>query len=140
MGQEQGCHHLKANPGFGVFWYILQLLAVAYLQPTSFIEKIFSGLSWVVMALFQIRSSALDWPQRGVRVWKLSSKYPDEKPSSLSLPTQGCCFSTLKPTRHLLAMPNIIVEMGALYEGLMTRSAPLTKSYGDIFPKKTKYC
>ena len=107
--------HLRANPGFG--YSVLSLLTVVYLQSTSFIGRIFFGLSVVGMALFQTGQWALSWPLGGIRVWKLSSTYPDEKSSSFSLLTH-------KPTRNLLAIPNIPVGMGALYEGPMTRLVP----------------
>ena len=116
----QGLDHLRVNPGFSVFWFIAPLLVVAYLQSTSFIWRISSGLSRVGVSLFQIGQSALDWPLRSVLVWKLSRTYPGEKLPSLSLPKQGCCFAT----RHLLAIPKIPVRMRALYESLMIRSAP----------------
>ena len=45
--ESQGWDHLRANLGFGEFWFILPLLVVAYLSPTSFIGMIFSGLSGV---------------------------------------------------------------------------------------------
>ena len=44
MGREKGLGHLRANLGFGIFWFISSILVVAYLPPTSFIERIFSGL------------------------------------------------------------------------------------------------
>ena len=53
MGIEQGWDHLRANPGFGVFWFIPLLLVVAYLPPTSFIGRIFSGLSVVCLVWVQ---------------------------------------------------------------------------------------
>ena len=116
--------HLRANPGFGVFWFILTLLAVAYLQPTSFIGRIFFGLSGVGVALSQTGWSDLDWPIRGVRIWKLSRTYPSDKPPLFSLPMQRYCFATRNPTRHLLTIPNIPVGMKFVYEGPMTSSAP----------------
>ena len=54
-----GLVHLRANPGFGVFWFNPLLLTVAYLQSTSFIGRIFSGLSEVGVALFRTEWSAL---------------------------------------------------------------------------------
>ena len=59
-----------------------------YLQPTSFIGKIFSRSYEIGVALFQAGCPALDWSLEGVRFWKLSKTYPDEKQSSLSLPTK----------------------------------------------------
>ena len=53
MGSKQGWGHLKANPEFGVFWFIPPLLVVAYLPPTSFIGSIFSCLSGVGLAWVQ---------------------------------------------------------------------------------------
>ena len=57
------------------------------------------------------------WRLEGVRIWKLSRTYPSEKPPSLSVLTHGCSPATRKPTRHLLAMPYILVRIGAPYEG-----------------------
>ena len=55
MGREQGWDHLRANQGFGVFWFIPPLLVIAYLPPTSFIRRIFSGLFGVGLAWVQTR-------------------------------------------------------------------------------------
>ena len=49
----QGWGYLRASPGFREFWFILLLLVVAYLPPTSFIGKIFSGLSGVGLVWVQ---------------------------------------------------------------------------------------
>ena len=54
MSIEQRWGHLRANLGFGVFWFISPLLVVAYLPPTSFILRIFSGLSVVGDLLHQL--------------------------------------------------------------------------------------
>ena len=53
IGREQGWGHFRANPGFGVFWFIPLLLVVPYLPPTSFIGRIFSGPSGVGLVLVQ---------------------------------------------------------------------------------------
>ena len=53
MSREQGWGHLRANPVFGVLWFIPPLLVVAYLPPASFIRRIFSGLFVVVLAWVQ---------------------------------------------------------------------------------------
>ena len=45
MRRLQGWGHLRANLGFGVFWFISPLLVTAYLPPTSFIGRIFFSLS-----------------------------------------------------------------------------------------------
>ena len=55
MGREQGWDHLRANLGFGVFWFIPSLLVIAYLPPTSFIGRIFSDLSGVDLVWVQTR-------------------------------------------------------------------------------------
>ena len=120
----QGWGYLRTNPWFWVFWFIPPLLTVAYLQPTSFIDWIFSGLSKVGVTLFQTWWSTLGLSLGGFRVWKLNRTYPDEKPPPFSFPMQGCCFVTRKPSRHLLAIPNISVKMEALYKVSMTRSVP----------------
>ena len=53
MDREQGWDHLRANQGFGEFWFIPPLLMLAYLTPTSFIWRIFSCLSGVGLAWVQ---------------------------------------------------------------------------------------
>ena len=70
----QRMDHLRANPGFGIFWCILSLLAVAYQQPTSSIKRIFFSLSRVDMALFLSGRSALGWPIGGVRPENLTGR------------------------------------------------------------------
>ena len=57
------------------------------------------------------------WQLEGVRNWKLSRTYPGEKPPSLSVLTHRYSLATRKPIRHLLAMPWILVRIGAPYEG-----------------------
>ena len=64
------------------------------------------------------------WRLEGVRIWKLIRTYPDEKPPSLSVPKQGICLSTRKPTRYFLAMSNIPVGIRVLYEDLIALSVP----------------
>ena len=51
----QGWGHLRTNPGFGEFWFTPLLLVVTCPPPTSFIERIFSGLSGVGLAWVQTR-------------------------------------------------------------------------------------
>ena len=94
------------------------------------------GMYEVGVPLFHTERSALSWLLEGVRVWKLSKTYPGEKPSSLSLPTQGCCFVKCKPTKHLLTIPNIPERMRALYERLMTH---LPRDSAQNFLKIFKY-
>ena len=53
MTRSSGWGYLRANPGFGVFWFIPLLLTVAYLQQASFIGKILSGPPGVGVALSQ---------------------------------------------------------------------------------------
>ena len=57
------------------------------------------------------------WRLEGVKIWKLSRTYPDEKPPSLSVLTHGWSLVTHKHTQHLLTMPYILVRIGAPYEG-----------------------
>ena len=57
------------------------------------------------------------WRLEGVRIWKLSRTYSGEKPPSYSVLTHGYSLATRKPTWHLLAMPYILVRIGAPYEG-----------------------
>ena len=63
----QGWGHLRANPGFGVFCFISPLLVIAYLPPTSFKGRIFSGLFGVDLFWVQTRLSVRYWRQGGVR-------------------------------------------------------------------------
>ena len=139
MGKASRMIHLRVNPGFGVFWFIPPLLAEAYLHPTSFIERIFFGLSRVGVVLFQTGRLALGWPLGGARVWKLSRTYPDEKSPPFSLPTQGCCFVMSKPTRYLLTISTIPVMMKPFMKVWWPVQLHLLESYGEIFLKNRNY-
>ena len=118
MGREQGWDHLRANPGFGVFWSIPPLLSKhIFGQP-----PLRGGFSLVcTQGRRDLSSSGVvkpkPWRLEDVRIWKLSRTYPGEKPPSLSVLTHGCSLVTRKPTRHLLTMPYILVRIGAPYEG-----------------------
>ena len=92
MGREQGWVYLRATPGFGVFWFIPPWLGLS--SANLLYWEGFSGQLEIGMALLQTGQSALGWPLEGVRVWKLSRMYPDEKPPPFSLPTQWWCFAT----------------------------------------------
>ena len=70
------------------------------------------GVTWV-----QAGFTGLAWHLEGVRIWKLSRTYPGEKPPSHFILTHRCSLATRKPTRHLLAMPCILVRIRAPYEG-----------------------
>ena len=66
-----------------VFWFIPP--DWAYLQPTSFIGRIFPvWIHGVGVILFPKGQSALSWLLEGVRAWKLRRIYPGEKPLSFS--------------------------------------------------------
>ena len=52
--EPQGWGHLRANPGFGEFWFIPSLMMVAYLPPTSFIGRNFFGLFGVGLIWVQL--------------------------------------------------------------------------------------
>ena len=69
------------------------------------------------VTLVQAGFTGLAWHLEGVRIWKLSRTYPGEKPPSYSVLTHRCSPATRKPTWHLLAMPYILVRIGAPYEG-----------------------
>ena len=73
------------------------------------------------------------WRLDGVRIWKLSRTYSGEKPPSLSLLTHRLSLATRKPTRHLLAMPWILVRIGAPYESRWSTQFHLPRNYGTIF-------
>ena len=103
-------------------------------------REVFSSLLEVGVALFQAGQSTLGWLLGDVKDWKLSMTYPGENPSPFSLSTKGCCFATLRPTRHLLTIPNISVGMGALYEGLMASLVPPTQELRlHLFPRFLNY-
>ena len=82
--EPQGWGHLRAIPGFGVFWFIPSLLA----GPISSQPPLYRGFSPVYihgvgMTLAQIRVVSYYWQLEGVKNWKLSRTYPGEKlPSS----------------------------------------------------------
>ena len=132
-GSAQGWGHLRAS--FGV-WGILVHLSPpgwASLQPTSFIGRIFPSLYiWGRHDLGSDRGSRI-WQLDDVRIWKLSRTYPGEKPPSLSVLTHGNSLATRKPTRHLLAMPWILVRIGAPYESGWSTQFHLPRNYGTIF-------
>ena len=73
------------------------------------------------------------WRLDGVRIWKLSRTYPGEKPPSLSVLTHRPSLATRKPTWHLLAMPWILVRIGAPYESRWSTQFHLPRNYGTIF-------
>ena len=99
----------------------------AYLWTTSFVGRISWSTHGVVNAT---------WRLNGVRIWKLSRAYPGEKPASLSVLTHRCSLATRKPTWHLLAMPCILVRIGAPYEGGWPTQFLLPRNYGTIFNPK----
>ena len=72
------------------------------------------------------------WRLDGVRFWKLSRTYPGEKPPSLSILTHRLSLATRKPTRHLLAMPWILVRIGAPYESRWSTQFHLPRNYSTI--------
>ena len=91
----------------------------------------------VGMTFVQSGVVGCDWRLEGVRIWKLSKMYPGEKPPSLSVLTYRYSLATHKPTRHLLAMPCILVRIGAPYEGWWSTPFHLLRNYCTIFkPKK----
>ena len=73
------------------------------------------------------------WRIDGVWIWKLSRTYPGEKPSSFSVLKHECSLATRKPTRHLLAMPCILVSIRDPYEGGWSTQFHLPRNYGTIF-------
>ena len=115
--------YLRANQGWGYSgsflssWLDLSPANLLYWE--DFLRSARSRRS-----LFSRRQSALGWLLGGFRVWKLNRKYPGEKPPPFFLTTKGYCLATLKPTHHLLIIPNIPVWKGALYEDPMACSVP----------------
>ena len=137
-GSAQGWGHLRASSGV---WGILvhpSLPGWAYLQPTSFIGMIFPSLYiWGRRDLGSVRGSRFRQLD-SVRIWKLSRTYPGEKPPSLSVLTHRSSLATRKPTRHLLAMPWILVRIRAPYESRWFTSFHLPRNYGTIFNSRFK--
>ena len=77
---------------------------------------------------------------RRCRIWKLSRTYPGEKPSSLSVLTHRYSLATHNPTRHLLAMPWVLMRIRAPYESRWSTPFHLPRNYGTIFnPRFLKY-
>ena len=115
-GSAQGWGHPRASSGV---WGILVHPSPpgwAYLQPTSFIGRIFPSLYiWGRRDLGSVQGSRIRQLD-GVRIWKLSRTYIGEKPPSLSVLTHRFSLATRKPTRHLPAMPWILMRIGAPYE------------------------
>ena len=117
--------HLRANPGFGVSWFIPPLLS----KPIFGQPPLKGGFTLVcTQGRRDLSSSGVyrtkSWRLEGVRIWKFSRTYPGEKPPLLSVLTHGCCQATSKPTRHLLAISNFLVRIRALDNVPMTRSVP----------------
>ena len=133
MGREQGWGHLRATPGFGVFWFIppscpsLSLDNLLYKEDFSLVCT--QGRRDLSSSGVVSGSRRLD----GVRIWKLSKTYPGEKPPSLSVLTHRLSLATRKPTWHLLAIPWILVRIGAPYESRWSTQFHLPRNYGTIF-------
>ena len=90
--------------------------------------------TWDRRDLSSIQGSQSESRRReGVWIWKLSRMYPSEKPPLLYYPH--------KPTLYLLAIPNIPVRIGTLYESKLVRSVPPAQELQHHFPKiiKNKY-
>ena len=132
--RPKGCGHLRASSGV---WGILvhpSPPVQAYLWTISFIGRISSVYTWGRHDLSScgvVRPKS--WRLEGVRIWKLSRTYPGEKPPSLSVLTHRSSLVTRKPTRHLLVLPNILVRLGAPYEGEWFTQFHLPRNYGTIF-------
>ena len=94
----------------------------------------------VGMTLVQDGVVSWDWRLDGVRIWKLSRTFPGEKPPSLSLLTHGHSLAARKPTRHLLAMPWVLVRIRAPYEGGWSTPFHLPRNYGTIFNPRIFNC
>ena len=71
-----------------------------------------------------------------IRDEKNSRTYTGEKPPSLFVLTHRLSLATFKPTRHLLAMPWILVRIRALYEGRWPTQFHLPRNYDTIFNPK----
>ena len=137
IGREQGWGHLRANQGFGVFWFILLLLS----KPI-FGQPPLQGEFSLVCTQGRRDLSSIgvyrpkSWRLEGVRIWKLSRVYPGEKPPSFSVLTHWCSLVTRKPTRHLLTMHYILVRIEAPYEGWWSIQFHLPR---NMEPSLTQY-
>ena len=105
----------------------------AYLWTTSFIGRIFLVYTQGRRDLSSSGVVSSGWRLDGVRIWKLSRTYPGEKPPSLSVLTHRLSLATRKPTRHLLAIPWILVRIRAPYESGWSTQFHLPRNYGTIF-------
>ena len=123
----------ELHPVFGVYWFIPPLLAGPISNQPPLRGGFFPVYTWVGMTLIQGGVVSFGWRLDGVRIWKLSRTYPDEKPPSLSVLMHIHSLATRKPTRHLLAMPRILVRIGATYEGGWSTQFHLPRNYGTIF-------
>ena len=111
----------------------------AYLWTTSFIGRIFPVYT---RGRHDLSSFGVvrRWLLEGVRIWKLSRTYPDEKPTSFSVLKHRCSLITRKPTWYLMIMLYILVRIGAPYEGWWSTPFHLPRNYGIIFnPRLKKY-
>ena len=128
--------HLRTNPGFKKFWFIPTFLTAFLLQSTSFKERIFFSLSGIGLNFVQIGVVSCHWRLEGVRVWKLSRTYPGEKPSSLSVPTQGCYFAKCKSTQHCWQYLASQWRWEPFKRVKWPVQSQLPRDNSDIFPKK----
>ena len=110
MGEKQLMDHLRVNRGLGILVHPSPPVWV-YLQPTSFIGRIFPSLhTWGGRDLGSVLGSQFcSWRIESLSFWKLSRTYSGEKPPSFFIPTQGWWLAIKRPTLHLLAIPTIPV-------------------------------
>ena len=133
----------RGRPKDGVTWELIWGLGYSGsslpswlgLSPANLLyrEDFPQSANGVGVTLFQSGVVSSGWRLDGVRIWKLSRTYPGEKPPSLSVLTHRLCLATRKPTRHLLAMPWILVRIGAPDEGRWSTPFHLPRNYGTIF-------
>ena len=115
-GSAQGWGLLRASSGFGES-LVYPSPPDDSLSPANLLyrEDFPKSTHGVGVTLIQDKVVNATWQLDGVRIWKLSRAYPDEKPPSFSVLTHKHSLAKRKPTRHLLAMPCILVRIRAPY-------------------------
>ena len=104
------------------------------LYKEDFLRSVLSRLN-----LSSMRGRWWDHRVEGVRTEKLNRTYPGEKNTFILLTHARMQSSHAQAhTAHLLAMPYILVRIGAPYEGWWSTPFHLPRNYGNIFKPMIK--